>query len=119
MLTPWLSNRSWQRASWLSAASTRTASTALGRNKFFRNPQPYWNNSQIAAPTAAHEFSKTKRALIAAQNVLETGARSSFHKPLPFNEDRVFQQHRAIALLCEPSLLGINVVSSRHQLLDG
>ncbi len=59
-------------------------------------PQPYWNNSQIAAPTAAHEFSKTKRALIAAQNVLETGARSSFHKPLPFNEDRVFQQHRAI-----------------------
>jgi hypothetical protein len=92
--TPWLSNRSRQRASWLSAARTRAASTALGRNKSFTNRQPYWSNSPIAAPTAAPEFRKPNRALIAAQNVLETGARSSSHKPLQFNQDRVFQQHR-------------------------
>ena len=37
------------------------------------------------APTAAHEFRRTNRALIAAQNVLRNRRRSSFHKPRPFN----------------------------------
>jgi hypothetical protein len=50
------------------------------------------NSPGTVARTPAQEFRKANRALI-AQNVLETRARSSFHKPLPFNEDRVFQQH--------------------------
>src|SRR5882724_2067270 len=46
-----------------------------------------------AAPTAAPEFRKANRALIAAQNVPTGAARSSFHIPLPLNGDRIFQQY--------------------------
>src|SRR5438034_10407849 len=83
-------------ASWLSAANTLATSAALGRNRFVRNRQPYRSNCPIAAPTAAPEFRKAKRALIAAQNVPTGAARSSFHIPLPLNADRVFQQYRRV-----------------------
>ena len=40
------------------------------------------------------EFRKANRVVIAARNVPKTAAGSSFRKPLPFNEDRLFQQDR-------------------------
>jgi hypothetical protein len=47
---------------------------------------------QLSHPDAncGQGVKKSKQITHRRQNVLETGARSSFHIPLPFNDDRIF-----------------------------